>query len=316
MNQKPNNGVKMQNYIPKGNGEHSGEYTYKNITAKNYIESKKGASLDKSYEIRHISRNKTKLRNVINIIKDNNIPNAEKILDELFYINVEVRRDYQHLLEDVFTLDDLIRHIKGMEKIYGATSKSFNSLLKDLRDGKIDIDNFNNYYVAKKIKEKHSVYDDLKRVNQLYGTEPGYSFNCIYCVITLLFRRFKNLDVTAKPAKITRNGIEIENLEKILGFRKEITIRKKETKKDIINVIKEFPNKCFFLMESKWKDGDTGHAIAIEKNGDTILFLDPQKGKMVDDSFFNKIDSSTTKIYRIDDIDYDDNVLTCYRSGE
>ena len=29
MNQKSNNGGNMQNYIPKGNGEHSGEYTYK-----------------------------------------------------------------------------------------------------------------------------------------------------------------------------------------------------------------------------------------------------------------------------------------------
>ena len=41
-----------------------------------------------------------------------------------------------------------------------------------------------------------------------------------------------------------------------------------------------------FLIKSKWKYGDTWHAIAIEKNGDTILFLDPQKGKMVDDSFY------------------------------
>lgn len=316
MNQKPNNGGNMQNYIPKGNGEHSGEYTYKNITAKSYLDSKNGANLDKSYEIRHITRNKTKLRNAIIVLKDNNIPNAEEILDELYYINVEVKRDYQHLLEDVITLDDLIKHAEGMERIYGAKSSKLKALLKDLQDGKINIDDFNNYYVAKKIKGKHSIYDDLTKVNPFYETSTGYRYNCIYCVITLLFRRFKNLDVTAKPATITRSGVEVEKLEKILGYRQEITIRKKETKKDILKRIKEFPDKCFFLMESKWKDDDTGHAIAIEKNGDTILFLDPQKGKMVDDSFFNEIDSSTTKIFRIDDIDYDDNVLTCYKSGE
>lgn len=317
MNYKRNNGGEMQPYIPKGNGEHSGEYTNKIITAESYIVSKKGVNLDKSFEIKHISSNKSKLRNVLRIIKDNNIDDPEALLDELYYINVEARRDYNHILEEVSTLEELTNHIYGMEKIYGIKNRKINTLYKKMQDDKIEIDSFNDYYGVKKIKGYSSLQDDLRKTNPLYGTKPEYSLNCIYSVITFMLRRFKKLDVTAKPVRmINEYTAEVESISLLLCDRQKLPLKDIIGKNDIIRRLTNYPNNCFFMMTVQWKKSKSGHAIAIEKHGDTIVFSDPQKGKILDDSFFNRIDKDTISIYRIDDIDYDYNILKCYKSGE
>lgn len=317
MDYKRNNGGEMQPYIPKGNGEHSGEYTNKIITAESYIASKKGEGLDISFEIKHISSNKNKLKNVLRILKDNNISDPESLLDDLFYINVEARRDYNYILENVSTLEDLIRHIYGMEMIYGVKNRKLKSLYKKLQDDKIDIDSFNDYYVAKKIKGTMSIQDDLRKTNPLYGTSLGYEFNCIYCVIAFMFRRVKKLDVTAKPVKmLSEDTAFVESINILLCHRQNIYLKCINGKNDIIRNLKNYPDKCFFMMTFQWKNLKFGHAIAIEKNGETVVFADPQKGKLIEDSVFNRIDKNTISIYRIDDIDYDDNITKCYKSGE
>ena len=305
MPKKRNNGGDMQPYIPKGNGPHSGEYT--SISEREYIESKKG---QEKYEniglllFPHISKYEKPVGRVISILEENNIPNIEQILDNLYIYD-----KYQHYARDYDinkckSLDDLEDFFeKFYDKYHLASLKRSIDLIRKGKNDKINNEGYHYYLGSKMIKGIHSLNDDCRLANPNYEKDESYQNNCINCVLAMEMR-IRNYDVEAMPYINTLEDGDINKLYKVFNYDILLIEKPNNSPNTMTNIFKEL----------KRNDGDSryifsymrcnnkGHVLElIIKNGSITLY-DPQSGFEVNSSSLDLDDIKFFKYDRIDNV--------------
>ncbi|MCR5462082.1 MAG: hypothetical protein K6E87_03335 [bacterium] len=302
---KKNNGGNEQNYIAKGNGEHSGEYTYSSFSGNDYLSKTKTDKIiykvDKLNMIPHISiQNSDIIDNIIEILEDGNIPNIESFLDNLFIFSKYQIFGRDYYLRNCTNLDDLKKYIHNFYEKYPLNELKY--CLTALNRS-TDCD-YNHYYGAKYIKGKHTINEDLKLCNPNYdeSKDGEYERNCLNCVLALEMR-YRNLDVEAKGWVDDPYDSDFRKLFKVF----DTLIRDSCVNDSYNNKIK---NKIDFLS-GRYENARLIFTIKYEHNWHALMlvidnhephFYDPQRGLELSKDFYKQSQITRFEYAQIDDL--------------
>ena len=160
--------------------------------------------------------------------------------------------------------------------------------------------------------------DALKQTNPNFSTgEYEWQHNCQRCCPTYEAIR-RGYDVVSKPVK-AKNDIEL-NKDKFTDyntnafasmFKKPDVIKAKGFgKNEIKQAMKNWGDGSRCEICVAWKQGGAHVFIAEQVNGETV-FIDPQSNRVYDESVFNDVIKTYTKYFRIDNLDFNDNIIDC-----
>lgn len=293
---KNNNGGQLQEYIGKGNGEKSGQYTYNSYDPNEIyylFQSKK--YYDNEYD--YISNHKKELDYLIYLLEKTNTPNILEII-----YNFNIPRGYNGIkflkeLTDTENREELLNLLKQYTLSFD-TGQQINNI-KFLSNIKNDIitNDEHYYYGTKMIIGSHTLEEDVSVVNRVKYFDGDRESNCVNCVIAMWARRELGIDVIAKPYE---KDILFSDLKK---FFKDIdpieySGKNKHIMQDAIHYISllsQYDSKYFCAFETD----DTSHAIYIESNNRTIRIIDPQKGTEISIKEFETIPAYRCRIVRL-----------------
>ena len=158
----------------------------------------------------------------------------------------------------------------------------------------------------------------LKQTNPNYGKGFGWENNCQRCCPTYEAIR-RGYDVIAKPTP-AKNKTEL-NSDKFSDYNKngfammyknaDVINAKGVGKNEIKKSMKEWGDGSRCEICVVWKDNGGGHVFMAEQVDGKVLFLDPQSNKVYDESVFDKAKKTYTKYFRVDDLDFNDNIIDC-----
>lgn len=278
MNTKKNNGNNMQPYIPKGNGEHSGEYTFNSYASDDLVESIKS---DKNYDdsSNHLINHKKEFEHIIYILEKENVPNIANFISNFDLPAGKEGDRLLNIIDGINDLDDLYNFYQRY--IFSLIERrNYNNYLF-LKEVKNDIMNYeyNYYYGLKKIIGSHSLNYDVSVINPNPSNDIMRKLNCVNCVLSLYARRELGLDVMAKPFE---RDITISDVKRMF-IDLDVSVFKGNKKNTIEKAL--YYVEFFRSNDSKYFFGYTtrneSHAIYIETNGGTISIFDPQSGREI-----------------------------------
>lgn len=170
----------------------------------------------------------------------------------------------------------------------------------------------------KKMDTPISIDDALKRVNPNFAKGFEWQNNCQRCCPTYEAIR-RGYDVIAKPVE-AKNKAELLT-DKFTDYYKnnfalmfndaEILTSKGFGKNDIIKSMKDWGNDARCEICVVWKKDWSAHVFMAEQVGGKTLFLDPQSNRVYDESIFDEVVKTYTKYFRVDNLDFNDNIIDC-----
>lgn len=169
----------------------------------------------------------------------------------------------------------------------------------------------------KKMDTPLSVEDALKQVNPNFSKGFEWQNNCQRCCPTYEAIR-RGYDVVAKPTT-AKSATEIltdkftnydKNAFALMFKNADVITAKGFGKNDIVEAMKSWGDGSRCEICVVWKDYSAHVFIAEQVNGKT-LFLDPQSNRVYDESIFKQTKMNMTKYFRIDNLDFNDNIIEC-----
>ena len=165
---------------------------------------------------------------------------------------------------------------------------------------------------TKQLKPMSHDVADHKHPNVGYKQKlDEYGVNCQCCVVSYEMRR-RGFDVTAMPNYKDGKFPQMLSKDTTLIWMDDMGRKPKKTNLQYASWRKQDGTSIREYVESQLKeDGryhfnfgwnkDEGHIVCVEKVGDKILWYDPQVDKVLDDSFFARIDTSILmQLLRVD----------------
>lgn len=163
---------------------------------------------------------------------------------------------------------------------------------------------------------KENLLDTLEKVNPKYkdaieeylrGTKYDYTHNCTNCVVAYEMRK-RGYNVTAcsagenrrlrnKPFSAWKDGIIESTSGKGVDDIRGFFLGKKDG--TTVEIAVEFP-------ATMWYNKPKGHVFVAEKIDGKVVFIDPQIGKILDESIFEDVIDNKTQFMRIDNLDVSD----------
>lgn len=169
----------------------------------------------------------------------------------------------------------------------------------------------------KKMNTPLSVEDALKQTNPNYSKGFGWQNNCQRCCPAYEAIR-RGYDVVAKPTT-AKNATELlsdkftdynTNAFALMFKNADIINAKGFGKNDIIESMKKWGDGSRCEICVVWKDYSAHVFMAEQVDGKTI-FLDPQLNRVYDESVFRHTKIGYTKYFRVDNLDFNDNIIDC-----
>lgn len=168
--------------------------------------------------------------------------------------------------------------------------------------------------------------EKLSQVNPHYYDGRNYQINCQRCVVAheLVWRGY---DVEALPRAndaIGSSGVKMWKFKNPALWSKDENVRvaeKRSQLKDMIkNAFDEWGNGARAIFRIKWKNSNSAHFISIRRDGDEIIFSDPQSNKFrIDyDTFIKRVSIGKYQNWfmRVDDRELNDLVTLAVKNRE
>lgn len=168
--------------------------------------------------------------------------------------------------------------------------------------------------------------EKLSQVNPYYYDGRSYQINCQRCVVAheLVWRGY---DVEALPRAndaIGSSGVKMWKFKNPALWSKDENVRvaeKRSQLKDMIkNAFDEWGNGARAIFRIKWKNSNSAHFISIRRDGDEIIFSDPQSNKFrIDyDTFIKRVSIGKYQNWfmRVDDRELNDLVTLAVKNRE
>jgi len=300
---KINNGGSMQPYIEKGNGSHSGEYT--SISGKEYIASRTNY---KKYDkidfllFPHISEKEKETERIINILEEGNIANIKDILDNMYIFSKFQYLGHNYDLNSCKTIYDLLFFLEKFYEKYPLESlKKGISLINNLKNDKINNEEYHYYLGARMIKGNHSLNNDCKHSNPNYEKNESYQKNCINCVLAMELR-IRGYDVEAKPYNYTIEDGNLNKLYKVFNndiLFKNVTNDSLNKINKIFNELKNINGNSRYIF-SYMRYNNIGHVLELVISEGNHTLYDPQSGLEIN---ISSLDLKEIKFFKYDRID-------------
>lgn len=168
--------------------------------------------------------------------------------------------------------------------------------------------------------------EKLSQVNPHYYDGRNYQINCQRCVVAheLVWRGY---DVEALPRAndaIGNSGVKMWKFENPALWSKDKNVRvaeKRSQLKDMIkNAFDEWGDGARAIFRIKWKNSNSAHFISIRRDGDDIIFSDPQTNNLkIDfDSYIKRVSIGKYQNWfmRVDDRELNDLVTLAVKNRE
>jgi len=241
MPQKLNKAGKMQDYIPKGNGDASGEYGTSNGTNKNFTASDKKSSKanviteNKSVAVENKGKKLTPREKIKKAIETEDIDESNKLMDEAtseLKFNNDKERD--EFLDIVATYSDPQEMFDYLDKVENKgidddeEAYEGHTISKAFGDGYIVYDDNKEYEPIFETKEEAKKWIDGK--NEISGKAKSNKANIIDDDLTGVKKndnltptnalKIENMNEAQLDNKIEKTQREIDRLEKIMSNNK------------------------------------------------------------------------------------------------
>nr|DAY26564.1 MAG TPA: minor capsid protein [Caudoviricetes sp.] len=169
----------------------------------------------------------------------------------------------------------------------------------------------------KKIKENHSIENDLLKTNPKYApNKEEYSRNCQRCVPTYEMRR-RGYDVIAKPRILEYNEKEILPRKPYLVWENpEIIQVKQKLKKSIEKYMEEWGENSRCQICVVWKKHLGGHTFVAERIDGKTRFVDPQINNADASNYFKYCLTRKSYFYRIDNQNVTEYIKDCCENNK
>jgi hypothetical protein len=168
--------------------------------------------------------------------------------------------------------------------------------------------------------------EKLSQVNPHYYDGRSYQINCQRCVVAheLVWRGY---DVEALPRAndaIGSSGVKMWKFKNPALWSKDENVRVAEKRSQLKGMIKnafdEWGNGARAIFRIKWKNSNSAHFISIRRDGDEIIFSDPQSNKFrIDyDTFIKRVSIGKYQNWfmRVDDRELNDLVTLAVKNRE
>lgn len=169
--------------------------------------------------------------------------------------------------------------------------------------------------------------EKLVQVNPHYNESHEYNINCQRCVVAQEAIE-RGYDVTAKPwanDRIKSSGVAAWKIDKNnprLDPEFKQVINKADFKTDIKECFEQWGDGSRAIVRVQWtqKAGKgSGHFFTARREGDKIIYTDPQSGKVRDiDDTLRKCTTSRNKLWfmRVDNREFSDAVVDAIQNRE
>ena len=165
--------------------------------------------------------------------------------------------------------------------------------------------------VPKQTPPPTTTKENVKLVNPGYG-DPGTLDNCTFCTMAMAARE-KGYDVVANKSD---TGFYKKVEEKWFDGKNKFTIRNSEEFK---STVKDYPDGAYGELCVMWKIGGA-HSLFWKQEKGKVTIYDAQSGKEITERQYEKtlgerIDNKHLEFRRLDNIDFNDELLGTIRSN-
>lgn len=155
-----------------------------------------------------------------------------------------------------------------------------------------------------RIQGAHSLREDVVRSNPSFNQGDEFKVNCVHCVNTWELRR-RGYDVVATPLPadlFRQNGRSAQDALNTSwrtpsGERRRFT---DSSRVGVYNQIAAWPDGARGWVSVNWKAGGA-HIFGVERHGGQTTFVDPQRGKVNVDEYFDRA-TPIIRLVRTDDL--------------
>lgn len=170
----------------------------------------------------------------------------------------------------------------------------------------------------KKLKEPLTQQEALKQTNPNFSKGFEYQNNCQRCCPAYEAIR-RGYDVMAKPTT-AKNADEIlkdkftdyeSNAFASMYKSADVIKSKGFGKNEIKTSMKEWGDNSRCEICVVWRDNGSGHVFMAEQVDGKTVFLDPQSNRVYDDTVFDKVKKFYTKYFRVDNLEFNENISDC-----
>lgn len=166
----------------------------------------------------------------------------------------------------------------------------------------------------KRIKEHHSVEQDLRAVNPRYDTEKKeWTENCQRCVPAYELRR-RGYQVKAKPRApmadyLARHPFDVWENPKVVSC-------KGSGREEIAAQMSRWGDGARAQVIVMWDKAASGHTFMAEQRGGVTCFYDPQSGENEVDYYFSYVRMGKTQVVRVDNLRPSEYIEKCCEEAE
>lgn len=160
------------------------------------------------------------------------------------------------------------------------------------------------------IDRKHTVTQDILRVNLNYGKSPEWNRNCQRCVPTYEMRR-RGYDVKALPRIIDREDNLAHEWRNIFEKAQWEKCDNGSGYQGVIRRMKDWGDGARAEVYVKWKDQPWAHVFVAENIDGKVVFRDPQSGFTDMPPWQARVEEGKTEICRVDNLKPSKLILDC-----